>query len=84
LGDPSQLVEDVGIGFHELFVITKDEIKLGGKSGFGRGVESFIRNAIGGGFDFLGRFTGSQAEFLEELLLSDVCEILLFLVFLFQ
>jgi hypothetical protein len=37
------------------------------------GTESFVRNAIGGFFDFLGRLSGSTAELLEELVLSDVC-----------
>jgi len=68
-GEPTQLVSQYKTGIYEFITLTGDEIKSGGRMGVGQGVESLIRNVVGGTFDFFGKFTGSLADILEEIVL---------------
>jgi len=72
IGDPTQLVEQFQTGFVELITITRDEIVSRGQSGVGRGIESLVKNVVGGFFDSIGKATGSVADILDATALGDV------------
>lgn len=67
LGDPTQLVEQIGTGLTDFVTITREEILAGGKKGFGKGFNSLVQNVVGGPFLALSKATGSFADIVFNL-----------------
>jgi len=67
LGDPTQLVEQIGTGLTDFVTITREEILAGGKKGFGKGFNSLVQNVVGGPFLAISKATGSLADIVFNL-----------------